>query len=269
MYQKWRKKGQKITLSASPPFGTLARLVLTPLARRFVLALWAVVCGAALTMSLWSSADIVRTEDQNHDGRPDVWRIYDRQGRLRRVDFDTNFDGRADRRDYYRDGVRTRSESDRNFDNQVDLIEEFDLLGHEHVRSVVDADFDGTADLLVLFQDGQPVHSEWRTPTHVQTLAGSAAVVLPRDPGADEAGGLLAALDDPFSATASVRAAHRPRAPDATGLTVPTVMLKQPVAVANRPGAGATTLARAFAQAPRSTTLRLSPARAPPLPSLS
>ena len=235
---------------------------MTSYVRRFVLVMGAVLCSAVLTMSLWSPAEIVRTEDQNHDGRPDIWRFYDRQGQLRRVEVDTNFDSRADRRDFYRDGILTRSESDRNFDNQIDLVEEFDLLGHQHVRSVVDADFDGTADLLVLFQDGQPVHSEWRAPM-------PAPAVFPHDGAAAatrsvEPTGLLAALDDPFTASAALRAAHRPRAPDQIGVTVPTVMLIPPVGEATGPGADTVRLALAFTQAPHATTLRLLPARAPP-----
>jgi hypothetical protein len=237
-----------------------------PSARRLVLALWVVVCGLVLTVSLWSPSEVVRTEDQNHDGRPDIWRFYDRQGRLHRVEVDTNFDGRADRRDFYRDGILTRTETDRNFDNQIDLIEEFDLRGREHVRSVVDANFDGTADLLVLFQDGQPVHSEWRTPATGQLFAPLQKPPRPAEGGerVGVRGGTLAALDDPFESDAALRASHRPRAPDTIGVTVPTVMLLEPPAVAARPGTAFVPFTLPLVQDPHSTIPHAQPARAPP-----
>ena len=55
-----------------------------------------------------------------------------------------------------------RRDSDRDFNDRVDLVQEFDPTTHEHVRTVVDVDSDGTADLLVLFQDGRPVFSTGR-----------------------------------------------------------------------------------------------------------
>jgi hypothetical protein len=237
--------------------------------RRLALAVAALVCGLTLTVSLWTPGELVRTEDQNHDGRPDVWRYYDRHGRLDRVDVDTNFDGRADRRTFYRDGIVTRTETDRNFDNQIDLIEEFDLLGREHIRSVVDANFDGTADLLVLFQDGQPVHSEWRTPPpHSHDLPQprvANTVHLGEHENRTAAGtGTLLALEDPFVADTALRAMHRPRAPDSIAVTAPTLMLREPVMVAGLPGRDLTPFALPLASNPRSTTPHRLPARAPP-----
>ncbi len=234
-------------------------------ARRFVLALWAFVCASALTASLWPSAEMVRTEDQNHDGRPDIWRFYDRHGQLTRVEFDTNFDGRSDRRDYYRDGTLTRSESDRNFDNQIDLIEEFDLTGKEHVRSIVDADFDGSADLLVLFEDGRPVHCEWSTPTRLHTASSSTPEQLTRSPLPNvDSTGTLAELDDPFSDIAAFRAGHRTRAPDIVGIAPTLTMLKAPIAFFDRPVIVSAGFEPALSQDPRSTPILSLPARAPP-----
>ena len=43
----------------------------------------------------------VRTDDKNRDGRPDVWRVYDRQGQLATMTVDTNFDGRSDVHEYF------------------------------------------------------------------------------------------------------------------------------------------------------------------------
>jgi hypothetical protein len=233
--------------------------------RRLVLVAWAFVCAAILTASLWPAAELVRTEDQNHDGRPDVWRFYDRHGQLTRVEIDTNFDGRSDHRDYYRNGALTRSESDRNFDNRIDLVEEFDRSGREHVRSVVDANFDGTADLLVLFQDGRPVYSAWSTPVRARTAG------FP--PAPDDLSGLappgrasepLTPLTDPFSASASLRAGHEARVPDIVGMSPVSVMLKVPIACLTRSLLAPTPIAPAIARLPRSTPLLSLPARAPP-----
>jgi hypothetical protein len=103
----------------------------------------------------------VRTEDHNGDGRPDVWRTYDRDHRLLEVAVDTNFDGRSDVREYYERDALVRRESDRDFNDRVDLVEEFDPGTRQRTRSVVDVDNDGSADLLVLFRDGQAVFTKW------------------------------------------------------------------------------------------------------------
>ena len=236
--------------------------------RRLVLAVWACMCATMLTVSLWPAPDLVRTEDQNHDGRPDIWRFYDREGRLTRVEIDTNFDGRTDHRDYYRDGALTRSESDRNFDNRIDLVEEFDRTGRQHVRSVVDADFDGAADLLVLFQDGTPVHSEWAANWQAAGAATPAPVaedLTARDARPiEEAAEPLTPFDDPFGAAARVRADHRARAPDIVGMTPASLTLDVPLPQLTLTAFTSSRLAPAIAQPPRRTTLLALPGRAPP-----
>src|SRR4249920_1079341 len=102
-------------------------------------------CAAAVALWTGRPGRDVRTEDQNHDGRPDVWRAYDRHGHLARVAVDTNFDGRSDVQEFYEDGALVRRESDRDFNDRVDLVQEFDAKTAESMRSVVDVDFDGTA----------------------------------------------------------------------------------------------------------------------------
>src|SRR5882757_7352939 len=113
------------------------------LRHRLVVIPCAVACVVLVAMSLWSRAGSVRTEDQNGDGRPDVWRTYDRRGQLSEVAFDTNFDGRSDVREYYEGRGLVRRESDRDFNGRVDLVQEFEPTTHEPVRSLVDVDFDG------------------------------------------------------------------------------------------------------------------------------
>jgi hypothetical protein len=145
----------------------------------------------------------LRTEDHNRDGRPDVWRTYDRQGQLAKMAVDTNFDGRSDVDEYYQGGALVRRESDRDFNDRIDLIQEFDATTREHVRSLVDKDFDGTADLLILFQGGQPVFSKWADPV---TPGVTSSYTVPNAGGSPRtADDQLTLLDDPFSTDLAVR----------------------------------------------------------------
>jgi hypothetical protein len=175
----------------------------------------------AIGMSVWPlAAGRTRTEDTNHDGRPDVWRYYDARGELAHITIDSNFDGYPDREEEYRDGSLVRRETDRNFDQRVDLIEEFDSSTHQHLKSTVDADFDGRADLLVLFQDGQPVYSEWAKP-NVGSQPAAAA-----DESASA--GSLVALLDPFSRSASLYGPRPPRAAAALGIAITGLAIERP-----------------------------------------
>jgi hypothetical protein len=166
----------------------------------------ALACAVAATMSLWVPGTDVRTEDQNHDGRPDVWRVYDRHGQLAKVAVDTNFDGRSDVHEYYQGSALVRRELDRDFNDQVDLVQEFDPTTREAIRSVIDVDFDGAADLLVLFQDGKPVFSKWTHPVPGPAAAVSADAALHPAASPRTADDQLAPLDDPFRGDLAVRA---------------------------------------------------------------
>jgi len=169
-----------------------------------MVGLCALAGAAAAAMLLWPPGGDVRTEDQNRDGRPDVWRVYDRQGQLAEVAVDTNFDGRSDVREYYEDGALVRRESDRDFNDRVDLVQEFDATTREAVRSVADVDFDGAADLLVLFEGGQPVYLKW---AHLLTpAAASGSSAQPTKASQRTADDQLAPLEDPFRTDLAVSA---------------------------------------------------------------
>src|ERR1051325_9740142 len=103
----------------------------------------------------------LKTQDVNHDRQADVWEYATPDGALVHKSVDTNFDGRSDVQESYQGRQIIRRESDRNFDDQIDLTEEFDPATGEHTRSVIDIDFDGRADLLVLFAHGKPASSQW------------------------------------------------------------------------------------------------------------
>ena len=121
------------------------------------------VCSLVASLSLRPAGRAVRTEDRNGDGRPDVWRVYDTHGQLLERTIDANFDGRSDIHEYYAHGALARRESARHFDDRIDLVEDFDPSTHERIRSLVDVDEDGAANLLVLFQAGRPVFSKYAT----------------------------------------------------------------------------------------------------------
>jgi hypothetical protein len=184
---------------------------------RLAVLLCVVVCATVAVLSHWPAARDIQTEDRNHDGRPDVWRTYDVHGSLVQVAIDTNFDGRADVHEYYLSGTLVRRETDRNFDDRIDLLEEFDPRTHELSRSIVDADYDGTADLLVLFQHGQPVFSEWETAVARPFAGGDFRPdhsVLAQPPGPHD----LISLGDPFRTEPAYRVVADLGYPDEAGL---------------------------------------------------
>jgi hypothetical protein len=153
--------------------------------------------------------DAVRAEDRNRDGHPDVWRSFDRHGRIARLSVDTNFDGRSDVEEFYEGGALVRRQTDRDFNDRIDLIQRFDPDTRLLVQSVTDVDADGVADLLVLFHEGQPVYRRQ-----------AACCSIDLAPVAGETGGddridddPLLPLGDPFSSDPSIRKTQVSAAP--------------------------------------------------------
>jgi hypothetical protein len=93
----------------------------------------------------------------------DGWQTHRPDAPRSSIAIDTNADGRSDVEELYENGVLVRRESDRDFDNQIDLVQDFDPATRQIVRSITDVNADGVADLLVLFQNGKPVFSKWVT----------------------------------------------------------------------------------------------------------
>jgi hypothetical protein len=186
-----------------------------------VAVLCVVASATVAAVATWPHAPDVRTEDRNGDGRPDVWRQYDDQGQPTEVGIDTNFDGRSDIQEYYEHGTLVRRESDRNFDDRVDLVEEFDTTTHEHIRSIVDVDYDGSADLLVLFQDGRPVFSKQVSsltvnPRQTGNIVPQYSQLVRRRGDLDR----LAPLTDPFRVDTSIGGTQQASSrPDSVGLS--------------------------------------------------
>jgi hypothetical protein len=185
------------------------------LSARCVALLCVAACTTVAAVEVPRTVPHVRTEDQNGDGRPDIWRRYDSRGQLTEVNVDSNFDGSPDIEEYYERGVLVRREIDRNFDGQADLVEEFDAETHGQTRSVVDIDYDGTADLLVLFRDGLPVFSKRTCPLKRSGNPTPSVAGVRQDVASH-----LARLMDPFESDTAVRATHTaPNADASVGLS--------------------------------------------------
>ena len=194
-----------------------------------------VACATAATLAVSPGQRRILTEDRNRDGRPDAWRQYDDSGQLTEIDVDSNFDGLSDIAEYYDgQGALLSRQSDLNFNGRIDLIEEFDPVTHEHARSVVDVDDDGTADLIVLFRDGLPVFAVQAPPAGGAGGHGGDVRESGRQEQGDGRGGAdvrgpgagsLIPLVDPFRADTSLRgtvyAAH---ADDWIGLSTSTAL---------------------------------------------
>ncbi|HKU41673.1 MAG TPA: hypothetical protein VJR89_26125 [Polyangiales bacterium] len=63
---------------------------------------------------------VCREADVNGDGRKDVVRIYDDEGRSLREDVDRNFDGKIDQHTIFQNGQIVRQEFDDNFDGKIE-----------------------------------------------------------------------------------------------------------------------------------------------------
>jgi hypothetical protein len=197
---------------AHPPFATRVTAVLLCLGS---------IAGIVRLTVRWNTGSIVLTDDRNHDGQPDVWETHPHDNESV-VAIDTNLDGRPDERLRYRNGDLISLEADSDFDNRVDIVEEFDPITHEVVRSLVDIDEDGRADLLVLSQDGQPVFEKWADqipPPEDAWTAGkrpSTVLVSPANPPVDD--GDLIPLADPFIGDITVRSTRSWRPASRDGL---------------------------------------------------
>lgn len=91
--------------------------------------------------------------DLNHDGRQDLWIYFDSQGHRQREELDLDFDGRLDLVTTHRgDGLRTK-ELDTNFDGRADTWQHFRKDVLEQVWR--DRDSDGRVEVWEYYQAGR------------------------------------------------------------------------------------------------------------------
>lgn len=109
--------------------------------------------------------------DVNADGNPDVWSFSiqekDAAGapveKLTRKELDLNGDGKVDvARDYDADGKLTREVLDLDFDARVDQINHYDVKG-QITRKERDLDANGKVDLWLFYERGALVRKEHDT----------------------------------------------------------------------------------------------------------
>ena len=60
--------------------------------------------------------------DMTWDGRVDIWRYFDVDGKTEKEEWDTDFDGNVDETRFFVRGVIVRSERDRNNDGRADVV---------------------------------------------------------------------------------------------------------------------------------------------------
>ena len=179
---------------------------------RLIALVCAALCAVAGAVPFTVFTDHLSGETRTRSGIE--WRRYDARGRLIERQLDTNGDGRPDVTEYYRDGALLRRDSDRDYNGVTDLVEDFDAATAQRVRSIVDEDYDGTADVLVLFRDGKAVVVERAPASHARAVG--------------RHGSELVSLRNPFRARRAVDcpvgSTHRDAwigAPTPEGLSVP------------------------------------------------
>jgi hypothetical protein len=170
--------------------------------RSLAVAVCALICSTAALLA-WRPLSPVRSEDRNRDGRPDIWRSFDGRGHVATVAVDTNFDGRSDVEEFYEAGELVRRQADRDFNDRVDVVENFDPASRHLVRSLIDVDADGVADLLVLFQEGAPVYAKWAKWLVADSTGEPAAFQIVGGRRVDNQP--LVPLNDPFSGDLAIR----------------------------------------------------------------
>jgi hypothetical protein len=170
--------------------------------RSLAVAVCALICSMVALLA-WRPLSAVRAEDRNRDGRPDLWRSFDGRGQVARVAVDTNFDGRSDVEEFYEAGALVRRQADRDFNDRVDLVQNFDPASRHIVRSLTDVDADGVADLLVLFQEGEPVYAKWAEWLAADSAPQPSAFQIVDGRRVD--GDPLAPLTDPFSGDLAIK----------------------------------------------------------------
>ncbi len=115
------------------------------------------VSGSAANAQPSSLADaprLIRKEvDLNHDGRIDMYRIYDEGGLVTEESSDLDFDGRHDTRSVYAGGIMVRREADLNYDGTPDIIRTYDAEKLKMVET--DSDGNGKIDTWEYFEGGK------------------------------------------------------------------------------------------------------------------
>lgn len=101
-----------------------------------------------MNIVLYFSNDVL-CEDMNEDGVDDFCQYWD-NGKLIRLEWDTNYDGRVDVWQEYRPESEL-FQLDSNYDGNIDYQETIELKGKHLVE--VDSDFDGSLDRVISIKE--------------------------------------------------------------------------------------------------------------------
>jgi hypothetical protein len=96
---------------------------------------------------------VCRSLDLNHDGRKDIYRFYNDEGRPLRELTDSNFDGTIDSTAFFEDGRLAREEIDRNQDGTQDETRHF--IRGKLLRVERDDNYDSKTDVWEHWEDGR------------------------------------------------------------------------------------------------------------------
>ncbi len=106
------------------------------------------------------SAATTTTEDRNHDGRPDRWVERDARGRLAYVRDDRNHDGAPDRTEIYVEGRLNRIDYDSDGDGRYDTVDQVNPEGVV-VMILTDRNWNTLPERWVQLNARRQVASEW------------------------------------------------------------------------------------------------------------
>ncbi len=101
-----------------------------------------------------------RTEDRNHDGRPDRWVERDARGRTAKVRDDRNFDGFAERVEIYVDGRLNRTDYDSDNDRRYDSTDQVGADGRV-VYVLTDRNWNSLPERWVQLNARGEIATEW------------------------------------------------------------------------------------------------------------
>jgi hypothetical protein len=96
---------------------------------------------------------VCRELDLDHDGRKDLFRFYNEDGRPLREMTDSDFDGRVDQISYFENGRVIKQEADRNNDGRADETRFF--VANKLIRVDRDDDYDGEIDVWEHWDSGR------------------------------------------------------------------------------------------------------------------
>lgn len=128
----------------------------------FALGLLTGIAGTWLLLTLPASPNRVRYQDNNGDGKPDVWEQY-RGGLPREIRLDRNFDGKVDEvKELDNHGRVVSAREDNDFDGRMETT--ISYHNGEPALMRVDSDGDNRVDTEIHFRDGLPHQIVWYDP---------------------------------------------------------------------------------------------------------